>query len=200
MVPLTPQGEIVMVRQWRHGARTVTLEIPGGIVDPGETALRAAERELLEETGYRAEQLEHIGVVNPNPALFGNRVDTFLARGARRVAEVANEGHEETSVELVPAGEVPARLRSGEIDHALVIAALHWFSLAAAGSGGGDVPCVRLAAARDVASTRACFSDTDRRRAQEPMRPAPKARNEEKAGSGSWIRVFPPWVRSHTRG
>jgi 8-oxo-dGTP pyrophosphatase MutT (NUDIX family) len=137
VVPLTPEGEVVMVRQWRHGSRAVTLEIPGGIVDPGETATRAAERELLEETGYRAGSLEHIGVVNPNPALFGNRVDTFLARDARRVAEVANEGHEETTVELVPAGEIPARLRAGEIDHALVIAALHWYSLAAAAAVPG---------------------------------------------------------------
>ncbi len=135
VVALTPEAEVVMVRQWRHGSQAVTLEIPGGIVDPNESRARAAERELLEETGYRAASLEHIGTVNPNPALFGNRVDTFLARDARPVAEIANEGNEETCVELVPLAEIPAKLRSGEIDHALVIAALHWYSLLEADGG-----------------------------------------------------------------
>lgn len=135
VVPLTAADEVVMVRQWRHGVGEITLEIPGGIVDPGETPAQAAARELLEETGFRADGIEPIGVVNPNPALFGNRVHTFLAPGARRVAEVANEGQEETVVELVPVSEIPARLRSGEIDHALVIAALHWFELSRNGEG-----------------------------------------------------------------
>ena len=58
----------------------------------------------------------------------------FLARDARPVAPVANDGTEETSVELVPAAELPARLRAGEIDHALVIAALHWYALAEGGA------------------------------------------------------------------
>ncbi len=135
VVPVTPQREIVMVRQWRHGSQDVTLEIPGGIVDPGESPREAGERELLEETGFRASGWRSIGVVNPNPALFGNRVHTFLAEGAEQVGAVANVGHEETWVERVPADEIPERLRRGEIDHALVVAALHWFSLAESGAG-----------------------------------------------------------------
>ena len=71
-----------------------------------------------------------LGGLNPNPALFGNRVHTFLALGCERVAEIQNEGLEETAVELVPRAELGRRVRAGEIDHALVVAALHLHQLA----------------------------------------------------------------------
>ena len=129
VVPLTRDGEVVMVRQYRHGSREITLEIPGGIIDPGEEPAEAAARELLEETGYRAAGVRPLGSLNPNPALFSNRVYTYLAEGALRVGDVMNGPLEETVVELVPVREVPERVRRGEIDSALVIAALHWWAL-----------------------------------------------------------------------
>jgi 8-oxo-dGTP pyrophosphatase MutT (NUDIX family) len=135
VVPVTEDDRVVMVRQWRHGARALTLEIPGGIVDPGESPAEAAARETLEETGYAGGELIPIGTLNPNPALFTNRVHTFWARGVARVAEIANHGHEETAVELVPLADLDRRVHAGEVDHALVIAALHWFALARLGSG-----------------------------------------------------------------
>ena len=134
VVPVTKDGHVVMVRQYRIGADAVTLEIPGGIVDPGETPIEAAARELLEETGHRAERIEALGALNPNPALFGNRVHSFVARGVTPAALVRNGETEETVVELVPLAEIPERVRAGEIDHALVVAAFHWLALAEPGA------------------------------------------------------------------
>jgi 8-oxo-dGTP pyrophosphatase MutT (NUDIX family) len=129
IIPITPEGQVVMVRQFRHGAQRLTLEVPGGMVDPGESAAEAAARELLEETGYRVAEVLPLGGVNPNPALFGNRLHAFLGRDARRVAEVRPEGTEETAVELVDAGEVRKLVLDGVVDHALVVAAFSLFDL-----------------------------------------------------------------------
>ena len=92
---------------------------------------QAAARELLEETGYRGAAPERLGVVNPNPALFGNTCHTFLIPDARRAGEIQNDGEtEETVLELVPRSDIGRRLREGAIDHALVIAAFFWLELA----------------------------------------------------------------------
>ena len=82
VVPITAAGRVVMIRQYRHGTGEIGLEIPGGVIDPGEEPLAAARRELREETGYGASELAAIGQVAPNPALQDNRCYSFVARGA----------------------------------------------------------------------------------------------------------------------
>jgi len=129
VVALTADDEFVMVHQYRVGSASVTLEIPGGVIDPEESPRDAAARELLEETGYAPEQLVEIGRISPNPALYSNRLYTYLALGCRKVADLANDEAEETVVELVPRADLPGRVASGEVGHALVLAALHWLSL-----------------------------------------------------------------------
>jgi 8-oxo-dGTP pyrophosphatase MutT (NUDIX family) len=129
IVPITPEGRVVMVRQYRHGAGRVTLETPGGLVDSGESPAEAAAREMLEETGYRAGEITSLGAVNPNPALFGNRLHAFVARDSVRVAEVQPDETEETVVEVVTQEQLRGFVRDGTVDHALVIAALYLLEL-----------------------------------------------------------------------
>ena len=128
VVPITSANELVCIRQFRHGSEQITLEIPGGLVDEGEPAHVAGARECLEETGFRAINLQSLGVLNPNPAIFGNKLHTFLARDVEQVSAISNTSTEHTELQLIPMQQVPELLMSGEIDHALVAATL-WRAL-----------------------------------------------------------------------
>jgi 8-oxo-dGTP pyrophosphatase MutT (NUDIX family) len=129
VVALTDSDEVVLVRQFRAGTRSVTLEIPGGSVEKGESALGAVRRELREETGYAARSWRRLGVVHPNPAIQGNRCSTYLARGCRVVGDLMPDEGEDLAVELVPLSRIPDLIRRGRITHSLVIAAFHFLSL-----------------------------------------------------------------------
>jgi ADP-ribose diphosphatase len=118
-------GGVLMVRQWRYGIGAPTLEIPGGMIDPGESDRDAAERELWEETGYRAASWTRLGEVHPNPAFLANRCSTWVAEELTRLGEPQGDGEEELLVERMPLSEIPALVERGEISHALVIAAFY---------------------------------------------------------------------------
>ena len=124
IVPMTDAGEIVCIRQYRHGSESVTIEIPGGMVDMGEQPGIAAARECIEETGYQVAEIESLGVLNPNPAIQSNRLFTYLGRGAELVSEIQNTQTEHTEVVLLSLDRAKEMLLSGEIDHALVAATL----------------------------------------------------------------------------
>jgi len=126
VIPLTPDQKVVMIRQYRHGSRKVTLEIPGGLVDEADPK-EAAIRELLEETGYAGPKVSLLGSTNPNPALFDNLCYTYLVEDARKVGDASLEVDEDIEVELVPLSSLPALIRDGTISHALVIVAFHFF-------------------------------------------------------------------------
>jgi 8-oxo-dGTP pyrophosphatase MutT (NUDIX family) len=130
VVPVLPDGRVVLVRQWRFGIGAPTLELPGGMVEPGEEPALAAARELVEETGYRAGALELLGEVEPNPAFLSNRCATYLATGLVRVGDPEGDGEEEIVVELAAREELPALVATGEIRHALVVAALYLWEVA----------------------------------------------------------------------
>jgi 8-oxo-dGTP pyrophosphatase MutT (NUDIX family) len=129
IIPLTADRRVVMVRQYRHGSGEVTLEIPGGLVDPGDTPEGAAARELLEETGYQTEEVVEIGVANPNPAVFNNRCYTFVARNVMKVRDSMPDQTEDIEVVLIPLTDIPELIRKGRIDHAIVISAFYWYLL-----------------------------------------------------------------------
>ena len=129
VIALTPERQVVLIEQYRHGIAAVTLEIPGGMVDEGETASEAIARELLEETGFAGEPVRLLGVTTPNPAFQDNRLTTGLVLNSRRVTQATGDGHEEIGVRLASLDEVAGFMRRGVISHALVVAAFHLFSL-----------------------------------------------------------------------
>jgi ADP-ribose pyrophosphatase len=124
IIPLTDDEQVVMVRQFRHGTESFTLEIPGGMVDASDANPKAAaRREMEEESGYDSDDIIELGKVHPNPAIQGNYCHTFLARGVQQGEKRELDTTEETEVVLVPLASIKDLIAGGEITHALVIAA-----------------------------------------------------------------------------
>ena len=129
IIPITKNNQVVLVKQISFGTKSETLEIPGGMIDNHETPSIAAGRELFEETGYSYENITKLGNISPNPALFNNRVFTFLADDAYLSEENINNQAEINEVVLVDLSDIPKLLKTGAIEHALVIAAFHLMNL-----------------------------------------------------------------------
>ena len=127
VIPLTPQNEVVLIRQYRHGIRDVTLEIPGGIVEVGDSPEEAARREMREETGYEESEMILLGDVHPNPAFLNNKCYTYLAREVSLVGKQEQDAKEDIEVLLRPLDMIPSLIRDGEITHSLVLAAFYRF-------------------------------------------------------------------------
>lgn len=132
VIPITSDGQVVFIRQFRHGVRCDTLEVPGGMIDPGESPAVAALRELREETGYAAEAVEELGYVFPNPAIQNNRTYSFVARDVQHVGEKMLDPFEDVEVVLHTLDEVPRLLAAGVIRHSLVVSAFAFLGVAAA--------------------------------------------------------------------
>ncbi len=128
VIALTPEQELILIRQFRHGTRRTEWEIPGGRIDRTDASpVAAGIRELLEETGCAGEHARVIGRVHPNPALQGNTCHTVRIDNVRRISEPRLEETECIVSKAVPIKRVEEMIRSGEISHGLVLNALMFY-------------------------------------------------------------------------
>ena len=115
-LPLTEEGKIIMVKQYRHAIGEMCIEIPGGCVDDTDTSLEMAiSRELLEETGFAFSSFEHLGKISPNPSTNSNFLHMFLARGGKKVAEQQLDENEEIDVLEMSIDELKQLLRTNQL-------------------------------------------------------------------------------------
>jgi 8-oxo-dGTP pyrophosphatase MutT (NUDIX family) len=128
VIALTPEHQLVLVRQFRFGIDDFSVEIPGGVMELGEDPLAAAQRELREETGHTGSRVHLLGRVHPNPAIMCNVCHLVLVEDARRTDKLDWDRDEEIEVLTVPVDEVYSWARTGRISHALVLDALFLFA------------------------------------------------------------------------
>ena len=130
VIAVTPDRQLVMVEQYRHGSNTVELEIPGGMMDAGETdPVATAVRELREETGYAGEHARLLGKIHSNPAILSNVTYTVLIENCRLQHGVEFDSGEDLITRLVPVAEIPKLVADEKIGHSLVVVALYYFDL-----------------------------------------------------------------------
>lgn len=125
IIPITPENDVILIRQYRHGIRDVCLEIPGGIIEAGDTPEEAAKRELMEETGYAHSEMTLLGSVHPNPAFLNNLCYTYLAKNVSRPGEQDQDEKEDIEIVKRHLEEIPELIRKGKITHSLVLAAFY---------------------------------------------------------------------------
>ena len=125
-VAITEENKVLMVRQYRHAANIISLEIPGGVIDGDEGPENAMRRELLEETGYRFDEMEQLCIIYANPSTANNHTYCYLAKGGKKVQEPVLDEHEDLIVEEYTIAEVKQLLINNNIAQALHCTALFY--------------------------------------------------------------------------
>lgn len=128
VLPITPDKKVIMVHQYRHGNERISLELPGGLVDADDESPKSAvKRELMEETGYGAQEIIRIGEAYPQPAVLSNRCFFYLATEVTPVGGMALDAGEDIGLDLVPLDSIAERISCQEIDSAMTILAFSYF-------------------------------------------------------------------------
>lgn len=122
--PITSDQEIVYVRQYRHGAEEILIELPAGAFDPAQEAAElAAQRELKEETGYESDRLIKLAVLYDNPVKETNKIHLFIAENVIKTSEQQLDLTEDIEVMLIPVNEAINKILQGEISVSGTVAA-----------------------------------------------------------------------------
>ena len=121
---IAEDGQLVLIRQYRHGIGQLTLELPAGVIEPNETPLAGAQRELFEETGYTSSDWSALATFAPEPARHTHLAHCFVARGAKRTSQPSLDEFEDLVVETFRASELMQLIETGAISHAVHVAAL----------------------------------------------------------------------------
>ncbi|MFH0960932.1 MAG: NUDIX hydrolase, partial [Pseudomonadota bacterium] len=129
VLAVTKEKEVVLVNQFRHGIRDLSLELPGGLVKPGQTPQQSAAEELEEETGFTAPEMKLLGSMYPFPAIFSNRFHVYLAENAEPKGKMHPDETEELETVLAPASELKNFIRDGKINCGIMIAAISFCDL-----------------------------------------------------------------------
>ncbi|WP_149913628.1 NUDIX hydrolase [Sphingobacterium cavernae] len=126
MVAITEDGNVLFVKQYRHGADQIMVELPAGVVEDDEEPEVAARRELLEETGYAFDKIEYICELFANPATSGNLTYTYLLTGGKKVQEQDLDSSEDIEVVEMTIEEAKKFLFDNKIGQALHSSALFY--------------------------------------------------------------------------
>lgn len=118
-VALTVDNQFILVKQYRHAAAEVLLELPGGCIEKGESPEQAVRRELLEETGYEFDEVDFLSSLYANPATANNKTHCYIATGGKRTAEQKLDKGEEIEIELVSLEKLKELLAGNQFGHAL---------------------------------------------------------------------------------
>lgn len=123
IVPMVSRDEVVLIRQFRYSAKKTIWEIPAGTIDPGETPIVCARRELMEETGYTAKKVTPMGGFFTSPGFCEEFLHLFLATGLL-AGDSDLDGDEQLEAHVVPLEDALLKIENGDICDAKTIVGL----------------------------------------------------------------------------